>query len=90
MGQCGDNTTSYNFTEEIGGTWETLVESFRRHYLILLFLRFNAPFTCIPSGCCTKEGSPKASEGLTEDDIGTEVVTLFTKVMCFAIKNTSL
>ena len=62
-----------NFTGEIGAKWENRVKFFRRGlWCSILFLRFSELCTCIPSGCCTKEGSPKVSEGLTEDHIGTE------------------
>ena len=81
------HTTSQKKLEERG---KTVLSPSKDTIVFLLFLRFNAPCTCIPSGCCTKEGSPKASEGLTEDHIGTEVVPLFTKVVCFEIKKYQL
>jgi hypothetical protein len=64
-----------NFTGQIRGKQENCSKFAPKIlWCSILCSRFRALLTCIPSGCCNKEGLSKVAEGMTEGQIGTEAV----------------
>ena len=78
-----------NFTGQIRGKQENCSKFAPKIlWCSILCSRFRALLTCIPSGCCTKEGLSKVAQEMTEGQIVT--VCLLKKLSAFGSTRSNL